>query len=107
MTPKVIHVTPDVNGSEVITKLGIQNNRPLVFLISGAKYLQNEDKINLQIEQGLVTAITSMGAIVIDGATTAGAMKFLNDSLGAVNYSGPYIGIIPYKKAKFEERIWK
>lgn len=95
--PTTILVARSTPGAEIAARLALRPERPLAIVMGGAAKLSPEDYNRLErcIHEGLAPALAQAGAAVLDGGTDSGIMGLLNAALGALGYTGPYIGVAP------------
>jgi hypothetical protein len=90
-------------ASELLAALEMTTPRPLLVLVGGADALQDNIRTRLAelLERGVVRAVSTTGAMVVDGGTAAGVMALMGEAAAEGPGRIPLLGVAPAGKVTY------
>lgn len=102
-TAHVVHASPYADALEVVSKLGIAEPMPALFLSGGASAM--EDKAMAQtyaiVEQGIARFAAEHNIVVVDGGTDVGIMQMMGRARHKLGNRFPLVGCAPADKVLY------
>lgn len=97
METKYLRVSQEMTGEALAAELGIEAGTPAMFLIAGADLAAFPDPGAVEgLLNAFAQAAIESGALVVDGGTYSGAMGMMDDTIGALDFKGEYLGFVPF-----------
>lgn len=97
---RIVRVSKETSGEEILKSLGIQPPPALIMIIGGAGNMAEDDlaKVTNLMTAGVAQAAAQLKAAVLDGGTQSGVMRLIGEALAKVGRVAPLIGVAPAGK---------
>ncbi len=96
---------PDAGAQahDIISALGIKDQRAVLLLIGGANSIEPElqPKLTQLFGRGVARAAATLQAVVVDGGTQAGVMAMMGQGVADRGYKTSLIGVAPLAVVKY------
>ena len=102
LVPKTGTVEDIDHLPKALQQLDLPPHRPVLVLVGGAGYLENEDALE-SLFTALARVAEEVGAIVVDGGTDAGVMCLMGRARAATRGTFPLVGVAPRGRVRLPD----